>query len=158
MSALGRRRARPAAVYVAVSSRLLHPRALLGSFVVLYAVVGWQTSRYSPAWLAFPYLWTGLAGVASVSSLVALLRPSRLAMSTAGASVVVAAFARGLAIFRELLVDPPSAGDAVASFTIACASWFALALLAWQAFTTALVPWCAVAHRSSSRSLRRGGA
>jgi hypothetical protein len=139
-------RSTPAAVYVAVSSQLLHPRAILGTVAALYVVTGWQTTRYTPAWLAWAPLWAALALVAGTVAAAAVVYPARLAVVVSGSAGVVAAMARTLAITREVIVDPPPTTDALASFVIAGACWLAVAVLLWTAYTAVLVPWSSVRH------------
>ena len=144
-----RRRVELRAAYIVVRDRVLHPRAMLATSAGLYLLVGWQTVADRPDWLAYATLWAAVAGVAGITALVALIYPARIVVVTAGATSVVAAFARAFALSREMAFEGQTEQQ-FATYSVAAAVWAALAVLHWQAFSAVVVPWAArrreVAH------------
>jgi hypothetical protein len=115
------------------------PRQLLAVLSVALVVIGGQTLRYPPDFLAFSELWSIVTIAAGVTCAAASVRPRRLYVATSGAFVVTSSAARGIALVVELFRDGHT-GEA-AGFVVGAITWGMVAILAFVTWREYVLPW-----------------
>lgn len=116
------------------------PRQLLVVLGVILFAIGVQTYRYPPDFLTFSDLWCALAILASISCLLAAIRPRRLYVATSGATVVTVAGGRGIALALEVATEAGSA-EIAAGFIVGALIWSVAAMLSYVVWREFVLPW-----------------
>lgn len=119
----------------------MHPRHLLVMIALTMAVVGSQTFRYPPEFLAYPHVWALLAFVASALSLTCALVPFRPVIASSGAILVTLTLARSFAILAEVVAGDFKTKEAAASFVIGGTVWSLVAVLIFVVWREYIIPW-----------------
>jgi hypothetical protein len=119
------------------------PRVVLIATAVMFAGLAVATVMYPPGYLAIPWLWALLSGVAAVTSVMALRCPGRKRVAVAGATAIVAALSRSLAIAAQVARDPEPFPQWL-SFTLASMTWGFVAFLLHALWIHNVLPWAAV--------------
>jgi len=120
---------------------IFSPRFIVLALTILFTVSGYFTTLYTPAYLAYPNLWTAASVIAATVCAVALVRPSRLFIALSGGVAVAAAASRSVAITIEVIGSDFSSGEQRASFVIAATTWAVVAFLAYAAYVEVISPW-----------------
>lgn len=119
----------------------MHPRHLLILIAVAMIVVGTQTAKYPPAYLAFPGLWTALAFAAGAICLLCVIFPWRAFVALSGALLVTICAGRSAAIGGEVWSGGLPTPEAQASFIIGGTVWLLIAVLLLVAWREYVIPW-----------------
>lgn len=127
------------------------PRQLLLLSAVAMTVIGWQTFRYPPSYLAFADLWGVLAVAGGISCALCAWHPRRLLSTSSGAVLCAICAGRSIAIVRELFSRDFSAAELEASFVIAAVTWLLVAALYYVAWREYVVPWAISERRARPR-------
>ena len=132
------------------------PRQLLLVSALAMTLVGWQTFRYPPNYLALAPVWGSLAFLAGLVCAWCAWRPTRLLTTLSGAVLSTISVGRALALGRELLARDFPAGELEASFVIAFVTWLLVAILFYVSWREYVVPWAiGTEHQQRSTSTRR---
>lgn len=124
------------------------PRQLLIVMSIVLVVVGVQTWRYPPDFLALAWLWCSLAVLAGVACAAAAVNPRRLYVAFSGAAVVTCSTARGLALCIEWA---HAATDREAGFIVGALTWWLVALLGYITWREYVLPWAIARRRDEVR-------
>lgn len=117
------------------------PRQLLVVSACSMLVIGWQTLRYPPDYLAFADLWAALGLLAGLVCAWCAWHPSRVLVTTSGAVLSAICAGRAIAIVRELVTRDFAADELQASFVIAAATWTLVAALFYISWREYVIPW-----------------
>jgi len=115
--------------------------AIIGAFL-LY--VGITTLNYDRAFIHFPEVWAVVFCVTAGLTLLAAFRPTRLWVALAGATIMVAATGRSLALVEAAIVLHQPSPAVTASFWLAGIHWATFAYVSWVLWRRVVVPWAVV--------------
>lgn len=101
-------------------------------------VIGIQTFRYPPEFLALAPLWCAVAWIAGLSCAAAAVNPRRIYVATSGATLVTSSAARGFALVIEWL-HADNAREA--GFVVGALTWWIVAVLAFVVWREYVLPW-----------------
>lgn len=104
-------------------------------------VVGSQTLRYPPGFLAFPYLWAAVSVVAGALCVVCSVRPTRWRVASSGAFLVTATFSRSLAIAGEVVAGHFPNPENQAAFVVGGTVWALVSVMILVLWREYVVPW-----------------
>lgn len=126
-----------------------HPRTILAVIAVQSTVVGWQTARYTPEWLAYAPVWVVGACIAGLLCAACSLFPSRFLVAASGAVVIVVAVSRGAALLTQVMVSTGRPTEAMASFVIGTCTWLGFGYLFTIVWLLIVIPWSRGLHVGS---------
>lgn len=118
----------------------MHPRLVLLTVGWAMAIVGVQTARYHPSYLALSPLWAALAFAAAAACVFAAAHPHKGWVALSGSTLVCSAGGRAVGILGQL----GSGGVAVEqrpSFVIAAVTWGLIGFLAYVVWSEYILPW-----------------
>lgn len=124
------------------------PRQLLVAIAVALVVIGWQTFRFPPEYLALAPLWCAVSIVAGLACAAAAINPRRFYVATSGATVVCATSARALALVNEVL---DRRGGVQAGYIVGASAWALIALLSFVTWREYVLPWSLVREQRHRR-------
>jgi hypothetical protein len=118
----------------------MHPRLVLLVVGWAMALVGWQTAKYHPAYLALAPFWAILAFAAAAACVFAAVHPHRAWVALSGSTLVCSAAGRAIGILGQL-GSGGVAAEQQPSFVVASLTWGLIALLSYLVWAEYILPW-----------------
>lgn len=116
----------------------LTPRQFLAALAFVLVVVGIETWRFPPEFLALAPLWCCVALLAGLTCLAAALRPRRFYIASSGACTCCACAARGFALVIEWV---HASNDVEAGYVVGALTWWTLAMTIYLIWREYILPW-----------------
>lgn len=137
---------------------LLHPRMMMASFGVLAVYAGLATIVYGVAFSRFSNVW-GMAGMLSgFAVFAASIRPGRTIAALSGATFIVVAVARAIALVEAIITPDQGSTLATAQLGVSASQWLTTAYISWVIWNRQVIPWSVICQedRQRERASRSG--
>lgn len=128
------------------------PQILITMLSGAFAVVAYFTAKFTPGYMAWPWVWSAAAGVACLSCLASLFKPVKSVLAFAGGISVATSASRSVVLMVEAVGSDLQTEDQRAEFLIAATIWGALSILMYATFAEIIIPWSLVRREARRKA------